>query len=68
MCVGSLSKLEELYMNDNTDLHALPFELALCQNLQLMSVEGCSLGRMPPQAVEGGPSTIMQVIWFTVFN
>lgn len=49
-------------MNDNTDLHALPFELALCQNLQLMSVEGCSLGRMPPQAVEGGPSTIMQVV------
>ena len=48
-------------MNDNTDLHSLPFELALCQNLQLMSVEGCSLARMPPQAVEGGPSTIMQV-------
>lgn len=62
--IGSLSKLEELYMNDNGDLQALPFELALCQNLQLMSVEGCPLSRMPAQAVEGGPSTIMQYLRF----
>ena len=28
--------LEALYVNDNPNLHALPFELALCSNLQVM--------------------------------
>ena len=33
--VGSLESLESLYVNDNPNLHALPFELALCSNLQV---------------------------------
>lgn len=34
--IGSLEALESLYVNDNPNLHALPFELALCSNLQVM--------------------------------
>ena len=33
--IGSLEALESLYVNDNPNLHALPFELALCSNLQV---------------------------------
>ena len=33
--IGSLESLESLYVNDNPNLHALPFELALCSNLQV---------------------------------
>lgn len=58
---GRLECLEELYLNDNP-LQELPFELALCIKLQLMSVEGCPLGMIPQAAVEGGPSTIMQYL------
>ena len=35
--IGSLEALESLYVNDNPNLHALPFELALCSNLQVLS-------------------------------
>ena len=34
--IGSLEALESLYVNDNPNLHALPFELALCSNLQVL--------------------------------
>ena len=33
--IGSLESLDSLYVNDNPNLHALPFELALCSNLQV---------------------------------
>jgi len=59
--IGSLENLEELYINDNPNLQNLPYELALCKKLALMSVEGCPLGRLPLHAVEGGPSAIIQV-------
>ena len=59
--IGSLENLEELYINDNPNLQNLPYELALCKKLALMSVEGCPLGRLPLHVVEGGPSAIIQV-------
>ena len=31
-----MEALESLYVNDNPNLHALPFELALCSNLQVL--------------------------------
>ena len=58
---GTLENLEELYLNDNPNLQSLPYELALCKRLALMSVEGCPLGRLPPHVVDGGPSAIIQV-------
>lgn len=64
MCVpytGTLENLEELYLNDNVNLQSLPYELALCKRLALMSVEGCPLSRLPPHVVDGGPSAIIQV-------
>ena len=61
ICLGNLQSLEELYLNDNP-LQVLPFELALCTKLALMSVEDCPLTQIPPLAVEGGPSTIMQYL------
>ena len=63
MHVGTLENLEELYLNDNPNLQSLPYELALCKRLALMSVEGCPLGRLPPHVVDGGPSAIIQVQW-----
>ncbi len=48
-------------MNDNLNLQNLPYELALCKRLALMSVEGCPLSRLPAHVVEGGPSAIIQV-------
>ena len=48
-------------MNDNMNLQSLPYELALCKRLALMSVEGCPLSRLPPHVVDGGPSAIIQV-------
>ena len=59
--LGTLENLEELYLNDNPNLQSLPYELALCKRLALMSVEGCPLGRLPPHVVDGGPSAIIQV-------
>ena len=59
--IGTLENLEELYLNDNPNLQFLPYELALCKRLALMSVEGCPLSRLPPHVVDGGPSAIIQV-------
>jgi leucine-rich repeat protein SHOC2 len=59
--IGTLESLEELYLNDNPCLQMLPFELALCRKLSLMSIDGCPLGAMPPQVVDGGPSGIIMV-------
>lgn len=63
--VGTLENLEELYINDNPNLQSLPYELALCKKLALMSVEGCPLTRLPPHVVDGGPSSIIQVRYTT---
>ena len=41
--IGSLENLESLYINDNPNLQALPFELALCSKLEIMSIENCPL-------------------------
>ena len=60
--IGTLENLEELYLNDNPNLQSLPYELALCKRLALMSVEGCPLSRLPPHVVDGGPSAIIQVM------
>ena len=60
--IGTLENLEELYLNDNPNLQFLPYELALCKRLALMSVEGCPLSRLPPHVVDGGPSAIIQVL------
>lgn len=61
LITGNLQNLEELYLNDNP-LQVLPFELALCTKLALMSVEDCPLPQIPPICVEGGPSAIMQYL------
>ena len=44
--IGSLENLESLYINDNPNLQALPFELALCSKLEIMSIENCPLVRI----------------------
>ncbi|KAI0212686.1 hypothetical protein LSAT2_002379 [Lamellibrachia satsuma] len=60
--IGPLGKLESLYINDNPNLHILPFELALCSNLQIMSIENCPLSQIPPEIVSGGPSLVIQYL------
>jgi len=60
--IGSLESLESLYVNDNPNLHALPFELALCSNLQIMSIENCPLSQIPVEIVSGGPSLVIQFL------
>ena len=59
---GSLETLESLYINDNPHLNNLPYELALCNNLQIMSIENCPLSMIPPEIVGGGPSLVIQVL------
>jgi leucine-rich repeat protein SHOC2 len=59
--IGTLENLESLYINDNPNLHNLPFELALCTNLQIMSIENCPLSQIPTEIVAGGPSLVIQV-------
>lgn len=59
---GTLENLEELYLNDNPHLHSLPFELALCSKLSIMSIENCPLTHLPAQIVAGGPSFIIQFL------
>jgi leucine-rich repeat protein SHOC2 len=59
---GTLEKLETLYINDNTTLQSLPFELALCSNLQIMSIENCPLNEIPAELVSGGPSLVIQYL------
>ena len=59
--IGQLEKLEQLYINDNPNLDVLPYELALCTNLQIMSIENCPLRILPQEIVAGGPSLVIQV-------
>lgn len=60
--IGTLENLESLYINDNPSLHNLPFELALCSNLQIMSIENCPLSQIPAEIVGGGPSLVIQYL------
>jgi len=57
--IGSLENLESLYINDNPNLQALPFELALCSKLEIMSIEQCPLSKIPTDIVAGGPSLVI---------
>lgn len=66
--VGQLEKLEQLYINDNPNLDVLPYELALCTNLQIMSIENCPLRSLPQEIVAGGPSLVIQVSPFSACN
>lgn len=59
--IGTLEAMETLYINDNPNLHNLPFELALCSSLQIMSIENCPLSQIPQEIVAGGPSLVIQV-------
>ena len=59
--IGSLERLESLYINDNKNLQTLPFELALCSKLEIMSIENCPLPQIPPEIVQGGPSLVITV-------
>lgn len=59
--LGALDALKSLYINDNTSLHNLPFELALCASLEIMSIENCPLSQIPPEITAGGPSLVIQV-------
>lgn len=58
---GNLDSLKSLYINDNPSLHNLPFELALCASLEIMSIENCPLSQIPPEITAGGPSLVIQV-------
>ncbi len=42
-------------------LQSLPFELALCSKLEIMSIENCPLNQIPVEIVAGGPSLVIQV-------
>ena len=53
------SRFWQILMNE--DLNDLPLELAMCESLHLMSVEGCPLSRLPAEITAGGPSSIFQV-------
>ena len=63
---GQLQNLESLYINDNPNLHRLPSELALCTNLQIMSIENCPLSDLPPDVIIGGPSMVIHVSYFDI--
>lgn len=54
--------LESLYINDNSGLLKLPYELALCNNLSIMSIENCPLSAIPQEVVAGGPSLVIQYL------
>ena len=56
-----MESLEQLYLNDNENLQSLPYELALCASLQIMSIENCPLNEFPVEVVNGGPSLVIQV-------
>ena len=56
-----MESLEQLYLNDNDNLQMLPYELALCNALQIMSIENCPLGSFPAEVVARGPSIVIQV-------
>lgn len=71
---GHLDSLKSLYLNDNASLHSLPFELALCSSLEIMSIENCPLSQVflafplmelcqiPPEITAGGPSLVIQYL------
>ncbi|PIO58875.1 leucine Rich repeat-containing domain protein, partial [Teladorsagia circumcincta] len=59
--IGHLDCLKSLYLNDNPSLHNLPFELALCSSLEIMSIENCPLSQIPPEITAGGPSLVIQL-------
>jgi leucine-rich repeat protein SHOC2 len=59
---GNLESLQHLYMNDNPNLQTLPFELALCSKLSIMSIENCPLTEIPPEVVTGGPSLVISYL------
>lgn len=63
-----MDSLKSLYINDNPSLHNLPFELALCASLEIMSIENCPLSQIPPEITTGGPSLVIQVIIFKIFK
>lgn len=58
--ISTLENLESLYLNDNSNLHSLPFELALCTNLQIMNIENCPLSQIPPEILAAGSSLVIQ--------
>ena len=58
---GTLGNLAHLYLNHNPNLHALPFELVLCQSLEIMNIDGCPLSTLPDEIVANGPSIVIQV-------
>ncbi|CAD5228753.1 unnamed protein product [Bursaphelenchus xylophilus] len=60
--IGHLENLKSLYLNDNPGLHSLPFELALCCSLEIMSIERCPLSQIPQDITEGGPSLVIQYL------
>lgn len=60
--IGLLNNLEALYINDNINLCFLPFELALCDKLQIMSIENCSLSQIPKDILAGGPSLVIRYL------
>ena len=64
--IGNLECLESLYINDNPNLQALPFELALCSKLEIMSIENCPLTQIPAEIVAGGPSLVITVSTSTI--
>ena len=66
--IGQLEKLEQLYINDNPNLDVLPYELALCTNLQIMSIENCPLRSLPQEIVAGGPSLVIQVCFLFILG
>lgn len=63
---GTLENLESLYINDNPELHSLPYELAYCSNLQIMSIENCPLSQIPAEIVARGPSLVIQVKYTSI--
>lgn len=60
--IGTLENLETLYINDNPALNNLPFELALCSKLQIMSIENCPLSQIPAEIVAAGPSLVIHYL------
>ena len=65
---GKMESLEQLYLNDNDSLQVLPYELALCSALQIMSIENCPLGSFPVEVVNGGPSLVIQVLVILILS
>ena len=47
---------------------ALPFELALCSKLEIMSIENCPLTQIPGEIVAGGPSLVITVSSLTLLH